>query len=304
MPGAEHDREVGLGIQVNYSSIIAIASDADGNIEHSRMIDGEFGDSDPEAVLAQAGELAREMIAACSVKHHILGVGLALPGLVNSREGYLEFAPNLGWRDIYPAAMLGFNGVNVTVANNAKLGAIAEWQVAGEPNFIYLTIGTGIGGAIMDQGRLFRGERGWDGEIGHMTVDPRGPACTCGGRGCLEQYAGKTALFNNAGIDPHASVSDFINSLNEGNQAAVEAFDTATIALAHVLANVITLVDIRHLVIEGELAELAPRFKDAVTRLVEDAVIAGHKVPLHHQMAMAGDFGPALGGALLAHLDY
>jgi len=299
-----HAQDIGLGIQITSSAIIVIAADADGNIEHTRVAEGNFAGADPEVTLAQAGDLARSAIEDCETEHSIIGVGLALPGLINSREGFLEKSANLGWEKLQPASLLNFGNVPVSVANGAKLGAIAEWQISGEPSFIYLTIGTGIGGAIVDEGTLFRGERGWDGEIGHMTVDPRGPQCACGSRGCLEKYAAKGALFAAAGLDSDATVDDLIALLEAHDDVAIQALDNAIVAIAQVLANVITLVDIRHLVIDGELAPLTPLFKNKLAQLVEDQVIAGHRVPLSYRTAMAGEFGPALGGALLAQLNY
>jgi predicted NBD/HSP70 family sugar kinase len=299
-----HAEDVGLGIQISESAIYVIAADVDGNIEHTRVVQGDFANLSPQEVLGQAGELARQAIENCKTSHHLVGVGLAMPGLVNSREGFLEYAPNLNWSRLYPGPLLGFKGVPVTVANDAKLGALAEWQVSGEPSFIYLTVGTGIGGAIVEDGKLFRGERGWDGEIGHMTVDPRGELCACGARGCLEQYAAKEALFTAAGLDPHAPVSEFIAGLENEDVQVRAAFENAVVAIAQVLSNVITLVDIRHLVLDGELSPLVPWLKGSLKQLIEDRVIAGHKAPLTHRIAMAGEFGPALGGALLAHLGY
>lgn len=304
MADALHSHDIGLGIQVTYSGIVVIAADADGNIEHTRFTEGNFANSNPDEVLALAGDLAREVVNDCETDHHIVGVGLALPGLINSRDGFLLTTVNLGWGDIYPSWLLNFGEIPVTVANSAKLGALAEWQVSGEPSFIYLTFGTGIGGAIVEDGKLFRGERGWDGEIGHMTVDPRGPQCSCGSRGCLEQYASKGALFKAAGIDSDAPITEFIKRLEAEDAAAVSAFDDAIFAIAQVIANVITLVDIRHLVVEGELVPLMPWLKGRLAQLVKDQVIAGNRAPVTYRAAMAGDVGPALGGALLAQSSY
>ena len=304
MVAATHAADIGLGIQIGVSSIIVIAADGEGSIEHTRVVEGDFAQMPAPEALAIAGDLARQAIADCSVKHHINGVGLAVPGLVNRADGYLEVAANLHWATMFPAADLGFSDSTVTVENSAKLGALAEAHISGEPSFIYLTLGDGIGGAIVDDGRLFRGERGWDGEIGHMTVDPRGPLCECGATGCLEQYASKPALFRAAGLSPDALVSDFLALLDKNDDDALTALDAAIMAIAQVLANVITLIDIRHLVIDGELSPLMPFITGGITQLVDERVIAGHKVPLTSRVAMAGEFGPALGGALLAQSGY
>ncbi|MCL1801983.1 MAG: ROK family protein, partial [Promicromonosporaceae bacterium] len=107
-----------------------------------------------------------------------------------------------------------------------------------------------------------------------------------------------------AGLDPEAPVTDFIAALEAGDERVSEALDAAIIALAQVLSNVITLVDIRHLVVDGELAPLLPWLPGGMERLVADRLIAGHKIPLTNHRAIAGDLGPALGGALLALQGY
>ncbi len=132
----------------------------------------------------------------------VAAVGLACAGLVD-RRGRLGPSPNLpGWAGtpLATVARRAF-GVPVHVENDATAAAWGEYAVArrGRPAaMVLVTLGTGIGGGFVADGRLLRGATGWAGEFGHVTVDPRGPRCRCGNRGCLEAYAGGWALVRSA----------------------------------------------------------------------------------------------------------
>ena len=134
----------------------------------------------------------------------LVGAGLALPGVVSAKAAHLLLAPNLGWSDLYPTAALdpvAMAGLVPRIGNEADLAArtVAE-SVPGRPSdlsdFIYLSGEIGIGGAVVVDGRGMAGRHGWAGEIGHVSVDPDGPACPCGSTGCLERYAGKDAILD------------------------------------------------------------------------------------------------------------
>lgn len=128
-------------------------------------------------------------------------IGVGLPGLVD-REGRLHAAPHLDDpiedEPIEAAAMLGERlGRPVLLDNDATCATLAEWQLGaarGLHNFVLVTLGTGIGGGVVSDGAVLRGEHGFAGEFGHMLVDADGPPCSCGNRGCWETYASGRAL--------------------------------------------------------------------------------------------------------------
>lgn len=127
-----------------------------------------------------------------------LGIGLGVPGLVDTRQGSLVFAPNLGWNDVplRPMWTSRFD-LPVFVENEANAAALGEYYfgVAQDvENLIYLSAGIGLGGGIIVNGSLFRGSSGYAGEVGHMTVDPNGELCGCGKRGCWETLVGPRAI--------------------------------------------------------------------------------------------------------------
>jgi len=146
-----------------------------------------------EASIGRLVETVREFLAGCRGVPD--GVGVGSPGLVDVEEGVVRFSPNFpGWLDVPLRSILQeATGLPVALENDANAAALAEKEFgAGRDlsNFVFVTLGTGVGGAIVLDGKLFRGPSGTAGEIGHMTVDPDGPKCNCGNNGCLEMFVG------------------------------------------------------------------------------------------------------------------
>src|SRR5216683_2014920 len=136
----------------------------------------------------------------------IAGLGIAVPGLVDEAHGIVSCAPNLGWDNVPVLPALGEDldrrTAAITVGNDANRAAIAEYRVgshAGTPNLVYVTGEVGIGGGMIVQGKPLLGSRGYGGEVGHMTLDPDGPRCGCGRRGCWESFVGLNALLSTTG---------------------------------------------------------------------------------------------------------
>lgn len=132
-------------------------------------------------------------------KQNLLGVGVGVPGPVQT-DGYVSLCPNLGWRDYNPDKVLSelLGGVPVKAGNDANVAALGEafkGAAAGERNVVMLTLGTGVGGGIIVDGKMVAGVHGAGGELGHIVVNPEEPlACNCGNHGCLEQYASATGV--------------------------------------------------------------------------------------------------------------
>ncbi|MCE2503925.1 MAG: ROK family protein [Chlorobi bacterium] len=125
-----------------------------------------------------------------------VGIGIGFPGMVN-KEKQVCWPPNFpGWEVVDPTEHLSsllIKPLPLTIENDANVAGWAEATIGsarGEPHFLYVTLGTGVGGCIISDGKIFRGATGGAGEIGHMTVDVNGPICNCGARGCVEAYVG------------------------------------------------------------------------------------------------------------------
>ena len=194
-----------------------------------------------------------------------VGIGVAIPGTVRSRDGFVEHAPNLNWRAV-PFADLLSNALpgapEVQVGNDADLGAVAEHQrgvAVGIDHLVYLNGSVGVGSGIIAAGSQVHGSGGYAGEIGHMTMNPDGPPCHCGSTGCIETYIGEHALLRAAGItDQHGrgAVDAVFASATEGDERSVAAVHTVAIWLGRGLANVVNCFNPQAIVVGGTLAEI------------------------------------------------
>ncbi|MCZ9342672.1 ROK family protein, partial [Streptomyces sp. TRM76130] len=161
----------------------------------------------------------------------------------------------------------------VSSDNEANAAALAElWFGAGTEgvrSFLYLTGEIGIGGALVLRGELLRGAHGFAGEIGHMVVDPDGPLCRCGARGCLEQYAGQGALLTAAGIDADTGVrgvAELGRRARRGETAACSAIERAGRRLGVVVSGAVNLFDPEAVMLGGVYRELSDWLAPAVDR--------------------------------------
>jgi glucokinase len=181
-----------VGIDIGGTAIKAGAITPEGKILAERSVEPHF-ERGPQAVLDAIADVARELGAR-------EGLGIGVPGLLKLESGFLIDSPNLpGFRNLpVPqeiARRLGCAPEGVRVWNDAKVAALGElWLGAarGERHALVLTLGTGIGGGLIFDGSVYFGS-GMAGEVGHIVIDPEGPPCGCGGRGCLETLASASA---------------------------------------------------------------------------------------------------------------
>ncbi|SDD21040.1 Sugar kinase of the NBD/HSP70 family, may contain an N-terminal HTH domain [Geodermatophilus telluris] len=304
-PGA---RVVALGLQADAGLLAARVLDLRGRVVAERVEPGDLRASDPGPTLARLGDLAAALLGELPGGARLAGAGLALPGIVDVEGGLLLRAPNLGWSDVRPAALLTPPlPVELVLGNEADLAArtVAETAPARpgpHRDFVYLSGQIGVGGATVMGGRVVSGSSGWAGEVGHVCVDPDGPACRCGSTGCLEQYAGRDALLAAAGLPRDAGPRELARRVADGDRAARAAVERAAWALGVALAGVLNVLDVPTVVLGGSLGELAdlvrPRLEEDLARRVLSARWRRPRV-----VAAAG--APAAGatGAALRALD-
>ncbi len=204
-----------------------------------------------EAALDEAGVGRDEVIA--------LGVGL--PGPVHSSGELGDSTILPGWVGVRAAdALEGALGMPVSVDNDANLGALSEskWGAgAGVGDLVYLKASTGIGAGLIINGRLFRGAGQTAGEIGHTVIDPGGPVCRCGNRGCLEMYAGSSAILA-ALRQTHPDVADLaavVRSAEDGDPGCRRVVADAGQAIGSALATLCNIVNPARVIVGGTLGE-------------------------------------------------
>lgn len=242
----------GMGLEINVDYLSGRIVDLAGTIVAEGLITGDYEDSDPAEVLSELGALgARLLNDATDAGLRIAGTCLALPGLVDAQAGRLLLAPNLGWRDVDPGPTLGAAvpwGTTVRVANEADVAGYAQAMTRPghqlhEDTFLYVSGGIGVGSALVEHGRVADGQRGWAGEIGHMTIEPDGPSCHCGSRGCLERYAGIAAIAAAGGLAPSTTPAGIAAAAGTTPRVRA-AVDRAGWALGIALAGAVNVVDV------------------------------------------------------------
>ena len=253
----------GLGLEIGVEHLGACVIDLGAEVRTRIRVPAPNRGRDPSAVIGQLARVAKSALAqAFEAGLEPVGAVVAVPGLVGGASDTVVHAPNLGWHDVRLAEQLSglLPGLPVEVENEANLGALAELR-RGEVgrDFVHVSAEAGIGAALILDGMLLRGRRGFAGELGHMPVYPEGLACPCGSHGCLEQYAGEEAVLRNCGLHDEAGdrVAVLVDQARAGRRAVRQALDQAGRALGIALAGAVNLVDPETVVLGGAYADLA-----------------------------------------------
>jgi glucokinase len=189
-----------------------------------------------DSVINQVISSVRQVVTSGNLTlAQLYGVSLAAAGAMDSQRGIITLSPNLpGWRDIPLGSIIEERlGIKTWLLNDANAAALGEHQLGagrGVDNLIYLTIGTGIGGAIIIDGKLYTGVCGSAGEIGHMTIEVNGPRCDCGNFGCLETLASGRAIAREAKNRLSAGGRSYLTEAVAGKIEDITAKEVATAA--------------------------------------------------------------------------
>ena len=280
----------GIGLEINVDYVAACVTDLDHHVRYHRV---ESADTQREITnsLEQLDRVAHTALRAAAesgLTPH--GIAVALPGIVDPTAGRLLQAPNLGWLDVPIADMLatslGLAPNDVWLDNEANLGALGElWFGGGVAwgDFVYVSGEIGIGAGIVSSGQTYRGAHGFAGEIGHISIDPSGEPCSCGGRGCIERFCGQEAVLRAAGLPtrpatstgkPDGPISDLLNALQSADPHALYAVRRAGEALGVGLAGVVNIIDPDTVVLGGIFTPLAPWLTEPFTTTLLRQVVA------------------------------
>jgi len=197
----------------------------------------------------------------------IVGIGVGTPGLVNTREGVVINAVNLEWQDLPLSQLLKRKyKLPVLVVNDSQAAAIGEFVYgsdhAPDENLIVVNVIHGIGAGILINGRLFQGDGGGAGEIGHVVVQENGELCRCGQRGCLETVSSARAVVKQMKMN---SLVEVLSSFNGGNAAANAVIENAGRYLGVSLANLIATLNIQKVVLTGDMTRFGEKWLNAVS---------------------------------------
>jgi len=206
----------------------------------------------------------------------IVAIGVGTPGLVNTREGVVVNAVNLDWQDLPLGRLLnGRYKIPVSVLNDSQATAIGEFVYGGshtrDQNLIVVNVRHGIGSGILVNGRLFQGDGGGAGEIGHVVVQEDGELCRCGKRGCLETISSARAVLRNLDLD---SLDQAQASFDSGDAQARQVVANAAHYLGISLANLIGILNIQKIVLTGDMTRFGAAWMDEVNASMRNAALA------------------------------
>ncbi|MCP4957709.1 MAG: ROK family protein [Actinomycetia bacterium] len=275
----------------------------------------------PEIVNGLAG-LTADLVERTGETHEVRGVGVGIAGLVDS-SGRLRRAPNLVDSDEFAVRdLLEPNvGLPVFVDNDANCAARAELHVGvaqGVKHAVLITLGTGIGGALIADGKIVRGAAGMAGEPGHMLVDPAGPQCVCGLKGCWERYASGAGLaYLGRRAAEQGDLSAVVENLDGdlarlhgehvtragrlGDPQAAAVLDTFAWWVSVGMANCAAMSDPELIIVGGGLVRDWDLFGPRVGVYLNEVLVAAeHRPPIRCEPAVAGEAAGALGAAFLA----
>lgn len=238
--------EYSIGVDLGGTNLRAAAVDRNGHILEKISVDTNF-EGGRDAVI---GDIVNSVnsLKRDHATHRLAGVGIGVPGFILLKEGFITNSNNLPYLENYPVrdAIEQKLGTPILLENDANAAALGEkWMGAGREvdDLVLLTLGTGVGGGIIMNGRVLHGMDGMAAELGHLTIDPFGPPCGCGNLGCLEKLASATAVESLAmlmSLSAHPLTSKEVYELAvAGNTKAQAIFGQMGRALGIGLANLI-----------------------------------------------------------------
>jgi glucokinase len=258
----------------------------------------------PASVVAQLGEVAASAIFACGPT---ASVGIGVPGLYDPATGSTRFLVNVPgpWAGQPVAGPVGEAvGLPAFLINDARAFGLAELRLGagrGASSLIGLTLGTGIGGVVAIDGRILQGHDGTAGEIGHQTIDPDGPWCGCGNRGCLEAFARADQLAIAAGT---ATAEEAFVRARAGDERALDGLAQIARYLGIGIANMVAVISPDRVVIGGGISAAADLLFEPIRaelrRRVRTTALDEVELVVAELGTWAGSIGAAIHGAEMA----
>ncbi len=309
-----------LGLDVGGTTFKAGVVNEQGEILHKAayptMIELPY-----QQIIENMANLCRQVVADAGVEmKDIAAIGVGVPGIFDAKTGIIPFCTNLGWHQIpFVEEMRKHIDLPVFVDNDATVAGLAESSVgknAGCQSSVFITLGTGVGGGIIINGRPYSGAHGIGSEIGHMILTLDGEPCTCGNRGCFERYASATAIIREArkavAENPQSSIMEkcggdaekinakiVIDSAKEGDPVASEVFKGYVKGLANGIVSIIHVLDPELILLGGGVSMAGEFLLDAVREAVRPLVMFKTMPYARIELAQLGADAGIIGAAFL-----
>ena len=298
-----------LGVEINVDSLAVAHVGFGGRVHRLLRVDRPRERLSLDETLRDVADAAAPIIDPLRDDPALIGVGVAVAGIVRRADGMVRHAPNLGWRE----APLG-DGIAaalrveapVAVANEADLGGLAEHRrgaASRTGTLLYVTGEVGVGGNVVVDGRTLEGAAGYAGEVGHIPVNPAGATCGCGSTGCWETEIGERAMLLRAGRDPaggRAAVNAVIAAAGAGEADALAAMDHVGTWLGIGLAGLVNVFDPSVIVLGGLFQRIHPFVAGTVEQMLDERALPASRELVSVLPASLGVDAPVLGAAELA----
>jgi len=212
---------------------------------------------------------------------NLLGIGVAVPGLIDKEKGILEFAPNLGWKNVHISKIFKDKyNFPVILDNEAKAAAIGEKEFIYPEidNMVFVSINEGIGCGIFFNGELYRGASGNAGEFGHIIIDPNGLVCHCGNKGCWETLASENYIVNSylklSNSNKKLTKKEIYQLGKNGDKKVIKIFNKVGRNIGIGLVNIINGLSPELLVIGGDIVEIKDYIYDKIIKKLEENALS------------------------------
>jgi transcriptional regulator of PTS gene len=278
-----NDERVIIGVDIRPSQISVALADANGKFTSQEVLPAP---TDPETGIAGIIQSVQRIARSCRGKK-IEGIGISVSGRFNHSLDRLVFSPNLRWQDVdLRNPIMQATGLDVEVENAANACVLAVmWfhRVEDCRNLVVLTVSEGIGTGLLVDGRLVRGLNGMAGEFGHVPLDPTGPVCNCGSRGCWEVFASNAAglrYYLESGPEPGGlTFLDLLSRADHGDTRAAKALETMAHYLGRGMRMVVAGLAPDQILVIGDLTRSWHRFGPIIEAEVRDQVLSAGCVP-------------------------
>lgn len=317
-------RKLAIGIDIGATTIKGgVVDAAERKILSQKTVD-TLALEGPDKVLKQLFQIINELLKEFK-RDEFVGIGIGAPGIVEQVSGIVKNPPNFsGWTDVSLGDLVqkGFK-LPVVVENDANAAALGEANFGagvGRKDFLFVIWGTGVGGGIILDGKIYRGPKGGAGEIGHTTIDYNGPLCNCGNRGCIESYIGQRYMSERTRYKlqhlpkdaPSSRIIQLVKSnleliepyiisiaAEQGDQFAKDIFLEAGNLLGVALASIFNVLDLRIAIIGGGISAAGNYVFDEIKKSAQSRVLKSIKPEIEIIPAKLGNTAGLLGAASL-----
>jgi predicted NBD/HSP70 family sugar kinase len=295
-----------LAIEINVDSLAAAAVGFGGTVHELVRVDRPRAHTTLEEIVSDVADLVAAIRSRLALDEGLVGVGVAVAGIVRRTDGLVRLAPNLGWHDAPLGSRLSAAlrlPAPMHVANEADLGGLAEHRrgvAVGVDAMLYVTGEVGVGGNLMVDGQPIVGAAGYAGEIGHLPVNPEGGRCGCGSSGCWETEIGERAMLVHAGRSAaggREAVADLLEAAAAGEPKALAGLTHVGNWLGIGLAGLINVLNPSLVVLGGLFERIHPFVAEQLADVLDQRALPASRELVSIVPGILGVDGPLLGAA-------